>query len=580
MMLELQEPVQLDQGPISNIEYIYAAYNPAAHLTDDLFTNKAAFITALNFPHYSLKEKNTMNNQWDQKQWAMARMGDLYTERVPAEALQSFSQANSDASAYIDSYNIFMGKLLDDNGKTPFPEGMKLITHWNLRDELKSQYAEESGIKKQRMIYNVMKHIINQTIPQDVINNGDYFWNPATNELFDENKEKINDVKTEDNERYAQLLNNFKALSEIDKYSPVYPTYIERKFNKEMELSFENVEQLFIELLSSDVRFKAAEMITNDLGRPLEPFDIWYNGFKVKSNYSESELNNITKNKYKTPADFENELPNILTRFGFDDDEAEKISAKVIVEASRGAGHASGAEMREDVSRLRTRIASDGMDYKGYNIAVHEFGHNVEQTITLHDVPHYMMNGVPNNAFTEAVAFVFQSRDLEFLDLANDDEMKKHTYALNNFWSTYEIMGVALVDMYVWKWLYENPNADAESLKNETIKIAKDVWNKYYADVFGVRDSEILAVYSHMVAYPLYLSAYPIGHLIEFQMEQYFEGKDKAKELKRILMLGRMTPKAWMEKAFDTKLSAKPLIEASEKAVEILNKNKEEENAN
>ena len=60
--------------------------------------------------------------------------------------------------------------------------------------------------------------------------------------------------------------------------------------------------------------------------------------------------------------------------------------------------------MRSDNARLRTRIGSDGMDYKGYNIAVHEFGHNVEQTITLHDVDHYIMKGVPNTAFTESCA--------------------------------------------------------------------------------------------------------------------------------------------------------------------------------
>ena len=57
-------------------------------------------------------------------------------------------------------------------------------------------------------------------------------------------------------------------------------------------------------------------------------------------------------------------------------------------------------------------VGKEGMDYKGYNIAVHELGHNVEQTITLQDVDHYMMHGVPNTAFTEAWAFVFQKRDL------------------------------------------------------------------------------------------------------------------------------------------------------------------------
>lgn len=57
------------------------------------------------------------------------------------------------------------------------------------------------------------------------------------------------------------------------------------------------------------------------------------------------------------------------------------------------------------------------MDYKGYNIAVHEFGHNVEQTITMNNVDSYMLNGVPNTSFTEAVAFLFQKRDLELLGL-------------------------------------------------------------------------------------------------------------------------------------------------------------------
>ncbi|MCK7529630.1 MAG: hypothetical protein MZV63_00490 [Marinilabiliales bacterium] len=52
--------------------------------------------------------------------------------------------------------------------------------------------------------------------------------------------------------------------------------------------------------------------------------------------------------------------------------------------------------MKGAVSHLRTRISDKGMDYKGYNIAVHEFGHNVEQTISLYDVDYYMLSGVPN----------------------------------------------------------------------------------------------------------------------------------------------------------------------------------------
>jgi hypothetical protein len=75
------------------------------------------------------------------------------------------------------------------------------------------------------------------------------------------------------------------------------------------------------------------------------------------------------------------------------------------------------ASMRQMPSHLRTRIAADGMDYKGYNIAIHELGHNVEQTISQHMVDNRFINGIPNTAFTEALAFMFQKRDLRLLGI-------------------------------------------------------------------------------------------------------------------------------------------------------------------
>jgi hypothetical protein len=50
------------------------------------------------------------------------------------------------------------------------------------------------------------------------------------------------------------------------------------------------------------------------------------------------------------------------------------------VDPARGSGHAMEAAMRQAKVRLRTRIEKTGMNYKGFNIAVHEMGHNVEQT--------------------------------------------------------------------------------------------------------------------------------------------------------------------------------------------------------
>jgi hypothetical protein len=207
------------------------------------------------------------------------------------------------------------------------------------------------------------------------------------------------------------------------------------------------------------------------------------------------------------------------------------------------------------------------MDYKGYNIAIHELGHNVEQTISLYMVDNYMMQGVPNTAFTEALAFTFQKYDLELLGIKDNDPDKEALAALDNFWMSYEIMGVSMLDMKVWKWLYENPNSTKEQLKETVIKTAIDVWNQFYAPVFGIKDSPILAIYSHMIDNPLYLSNYPVGHLIDFQLDQFLKGKNFADEAIRIYSTGRMIPQLWMKNAVGSEISIKPLLDATDAAL-------------
>jgi oligoendopeptidase F len=263
-------------------------------------------------------------------------------------------------------------------------------------------------------------------------------------------------------------------------------------------------------------------------------------------------------------------MPNILIKLGFTKEKAEFIASKIAVEAARGSGHAWGAEMKSDKSLLRARIPKDGFNYKGYNIAIHEFGHNVEQTLTLQDVDYYMLKGVPNTAFTEAMAFLFQKRDLDLLGMKDNDPNKLYLMALDNFWSSYEIMGVAMVDMNVWRWLYANPNASAVQLKEAVISIAKEIWNKYYADVFGIKDQPILAIYSHMIDNPLYLSNYPIGHLIDLQIDKYVEGKKFGEEIQKMLVMGSVIPQEWMIKAVGAKISIEPTLQAASEALKYI----------
>ena len=118
-------------------------------------------------------------------------------------------------------------------------------------------------------------------------------------------------------------------------------------------------------------------------------------------------------------------MPAMLKKLGWSPERAQYLAEKIVVDPARGSGHAWGSAMKGSVSHLRTRISGKGMDYKGYNIAVHEFGHNVEQTISMYDVDNFMMAGVPNTAITEALAFVFQKRDLLLLGIKDENPEKE-----------------------------------------------------------------------------------------------------------------------------------------------------------
>jgi hypothetical protein len=201
---------------------MFGSYEPGAHIREDFFNNRIAFVIALNFPYYTLDEKTAKAGDWSRKQWAYARVGDYYTSRVPAELIQQRSAIKTAADNYIAEYNIFMGKLINDDGESLFPENLRLITHWGLRDELKSNYADENGLEKQKMVYAVMKRIIDQSIPENVINNNEYNWNPIQNKLMS-NGNTV-DFTREPDTRYQHLLNSFQANKDLDPYYPNHPT--------------------------------------------------------------------------------------------------------------------------------------------------------------------------------------------------------------------------------------------------------------------------------------------------------------------------------------------------------------------
>jgi len=569
--IELLRPTQVTGYTPLPIDDIFATYDVNAHFSDDMFANKIALIIALNFPYFTLDEKENNGKNWNETEWGYVRLGDYFYARVPANLKQDIAVALANADNYISNYNIPMWLIKNSANNNFWGYGTKLISHWGLRDELKAAYADSNrGYYKQVIIYAIMKAIIDQSIPTEILEETEgYYWKPVANKTFLHELVEVG-ITPEPDTRYQHLLNVFKAVSATDKCYPAGNTYITRTFESDLEMKLTDVENLFISLLTSPQVKQVADIITKRLGRKLQPFDIWYDGFKSRSSINQDSLDMDVRKKYPDVTAFQKDLPNILIQLGFTPEKANFICQHVQVDPSVGAGHAWGAEMRSDKSMLRTRFV-EGMDYKGYNIGTHEFGHNVEQTISLHNVPNYFLKGVPNTAFTEALAFTFQSKDLQLLGYENNDEMMEYLNTLDIFWSCYEIMGVSLVDIKVWQWLYEHPNAHASQLKYAVMEIAKAIWNQYYAPIFGIEDQTILAIYSHMIDAPLYLSNYPIGHIIDFQIGNYLKNKNLGDEVCRMYAMGRVTPKLWMERAVGTQINTDDLLSDTQIAINKVN---------
>ena len=586
-VLEMQRSLRwhtdVDTGPMLPVDPLLAAVDPGAHVVADMFASKVAFVALLNFPLTTLADRLRDGAAYSRRQWAEVRLTGRFDTRIPGDVTAAISAAAAASDNYVAGYNVWMHHVLGENGERRFPKGKRLISHWNLRDELKANYADQDGPAKQRTIVKVMERIVTQSIPQAVIDNPRLDWNPFTNEVTaappatiepDAPADRTISLRDgaggvrEPDTRFAQVLLHFAAARRADAFAPTAPSHLARAFDG-AEMPEERVRMLILALLESPLVAEAAKEVEARLGRKLEPQDLWYEfgGGSVP----EAELDAITRKKYPTAAKFAADMPRILRDLGFPAAHAKKIAAHIAVDPSRGAGHAMEARRKGDQPHLRTRVEAGGMDYKGYNIAVHELGHNVEQYLSLYEVDHTLLAGVPNTAFTEALAFLFQARDLALLGRKSPGAEAERLRVLDHFWNTWEIAGSSLVEIEVWHWLYDHPDATPTELRDATVRIARDVWDRYYAPVLGGRgQTSLLGIYSHTISGPLYLFNYVLGHLIAFQIEEHLHGKDAktfAAEFTRMARYGAVLPDVWMQHATGAPVSAQPMLDATARAL-------------
>jgi hypothetical protein len=136
-------------------------------------------VVLLNFPLTTLAERDAHGPSYTRRQWAEARLAGRFARRVPARCARRARRPAPRPTSYMSQYNVWTHHVVDGTGERLFPAGLRLISHWNLRDELKASATPiRRGSSSSGLIVKVMERIVTQTIPQAVIDNPRVDWEP------------------------------------------------------------------------------------------------------------------------------------------------------------------------------------------------------------------------------------------------------------------------------------------------------------------------------------------------------------------------------------------------------------------
>jgi hypothetical protein len=539
----------------AGVDDILAQFDPSPDLSEQLYKQKVAHLALLNFPKPTLATMLKDGPSWDDSGWAAARVALNFGPRVPVALADRARKRSFEAGKFVADFHVPVGGMVDANGKRWFEGDRKLIAHWLVREEIKAGYGDPDGVHKQRALSWVMARHIDGTIPARVMSGEDKRdWNPAKNTVAGGDPGELLGLV-----RYEHWIANFRMAREFDPLYPDEPTAIARKFALEREMPETEVEQLMISLLEAPVRKDLAAFLSKKLGRPLEAFDIYFDD--VVEAKPATEMNAAVKARFANVKELEAKLPTVLRELGFSDKDADFLGTHIRVEVCKGAGHAMRPYLTGYGAWLRTSSLDAELGWDGFDTAMHELGHNLEQLCSTYFVSRPALRGVPNTACTEAFAFLYQALAKRVLGL-EDAAAAQRQFAVDSvatMLSACQIAGPSLLELRAWRWLYANPNATAAQLRDEVLRIADDLWTRYYQRDFGPDNYRILAAYQHMIAHPLYLPDYTLGHMMSHQIRSYMRGKDLAGETKRITSLGCLTPDLWMRRAVGGPVSADPL---------------------
>jgi len=556
--------LMMNTGPLTPVDTLMAEIDPFAHLNEDFFKSKIAHLILLNFPSLTLTEKNNLtNSSSDRLLWAQCRLAEKVQFRIPFHVTTKASSAINHSYQFLSHLIFDLERIIFKKEERLVNTPLKVDTHWGLRDQIVMLYQDESAFNKQLVLADMWEKATREEVPRLYYENINTTWDPITHSLYqNQNKMLASELPTFSG-RYQALRQVFLAVTEEDHYTPEMPNYIDRSFEIGREMKEDNVKQLFEGFLTNPFLSVCADKLKSLLNRKLCSFDVVFNRFGSLKMDNQLDYDAVVSAQFPTLNHFHAAIPEILKKLGFDNQLANKISDQIQVATCRAGGFSSAAMKRGGKSILAIPTDDNKMNYTSFVTGMHELGHCVEGYLSLENIDYYSLAGVPSSAFSEAFAYLFDSKSLEILGINEKNDSKK----LNLFWSGFLNCGIALVDMDCWHWMYEHPGFTENELKAAVINISKSIWNRYFSPIIGEKDSTILAGYNVMIANPLYLPEYALAIFIQSQIEDYLSDKVLGIEMPRMCKTGKINPNAWMMAAVGQSISYEPLLKGFSKAI-------------
>ncbi|MBI4365887.1 MAG: hypothetical protein HY543_03620 [Deltaproteobacteria bacterium] len=549
--------LDLADHPLTPADELFGAFTPRSHLEEDYRAFRIAHLVQLNFG------TDRMDVPATREGWVARRLAEWGREAVPAALKAEASRVFARVDAFVTGYNLYLDQIDFGDPEVTFPKDTRAISHWGLRDTMMQLYDDPAGLKKQRAILDLMRRVVDGQVPTVLLNNPDARWDIPRHQVRVGGKTMPETLHGP--LRWTHFRSLFQALRKIDPHTR-FGNMIRTKFLEDRELPEPRVRKILTGILGAAAASEVGKWLARRLGRPLEPFDIYFKQF-TRHTDERCESGDLAQ-RFPDRASLQNAIPQILAQLGFAADVAAWIGSKIRVDNGRSAGHAWAPRAPFDWQLLRVRIPKGGMTTIEFATFMHELGHCVEGVFSSYRMDYRTLWGVPNSALSEAFAFTFQDQADRILGVPRRDDPRVAT--LQRFWEVFEIAGPALVEMDFFHWLYRHPRATPLQMQRAIRRIADRCWARYHARIFGAEGHGLLAVYSHILWCDLYLADYPLGYVAAYQIRRFLEGKDLGTEMPRICRAGRIYPDEWMRHAVGAPIDAAPLLHDTAAALAAL----------